>query len=253
MIKYLMRKTIYKKVDRETQDMLLQLIAQYHIIEFFCFMFWLAIYILPFIPLFIIDAFEDVNFSVTTHIAITTFILIWTVGLFAAFRIFKSAMIGFSELLAERIYFLACTKKGKALSKQDFETIRKVDEKLYVLIVTQTCRGYCYSICFKMCKALKKGYIEFVAIKKLAMDKYDEEDDGKDFTMHTLYVNNGWAFDTFSSRQYPVEKLHQIYKAKIYKVFDYNFICNKSYGEFKDELKTELIEWSAANDCSIFW
>jgi len=40
-----------------------------------------------------------------------------------------------------------------------------------------------------------------LAIKKFSPHD-DEEDDGKDFTMHVLYVNNGWAFDTYSSRQY---------------------------------------------------
>ena len=39
------------------------------------------------------------------------------------------------------------------------------------------------------------------------------------FTMHVLYINNGWAFDTFSGRQFPIEQLHEIYKAKVYKNF----------------------------------
>ena len=252
MIKYLMRKTIYKEVDHETQDMLLQLIARYHIIEFLCFMFWAVIYIFPFIPLFIIDVFEDVEISMTTQIAILAFALINAVGLLVSLKVFKRAMFGFSKLLAERIYFLACTKKGKALSKKDFETIRQVNENLYALIATQNCRGYCYSICFEMCKALKKGSIEFIAVKKFAVDK-DDEDDGKAFTMHVLYINDGWAFDTYSSRQYPIEKLHKIYKAKVYKVFDYASIRDKSYEEFRDEQEPELAKWSTINDCSMFW
>ena len=81
----------------------------------------------------------------------------------------------------------------------------------------------------------------------------DEEDDGKDFTMHVLYVNNGWAFDTYSSRQYPIEKLHEIYKAKIYKSFSFDEISNKSYEEFREEQEPELAKWSIDNDCSMFW
>ncbi len=113
-------------------------------------------------------------------------------------------MFGFSELLAEKIYFLTCTKKGS---------------------------------------------IEFTAIKKFSIGK----DDGKDYTIHVLYINNGWAFDTYSSRQYPVEKLLNIYKAKVYKTFDYDYICDKSYEEFRDEQEPELSKWADNNNCSIFW
>ena len=245
-----MKKTIYKDLDNESQDMLLQLFARHQAIEILCLMFLTTlIYIYPLIPLFIIDAFEDVEFSMTTQIAITAFMLICVVGFLVFLKLFKIAMFGFSELLAERIYFLVCTKKGKALSKKDFETIRQVKENLYQYIESMNCAGYCYSICFDICKVLKKGSIEFIAIKKLDIDK----DDGKAFTIHVLYINNGWAFDTNSSRQYPIEKLHKIYKAKVYKVFDYDSIRNKSYEEFRKEQEPELDKWSAINDCSIFW
>ncbi len=185
----------------------------------------------------------------TTQIAIVAFMIIYAVFFLVSFKVFKIAMIGFSKLLAGRIYFLACTKKGEALSKKDFETIKQVNKELYAFIATHNCRGYCYSICFEMCKALKKGSIEFISTKKIKMGK----DDGKAFTMHVLYINNGWAFDTYSSRQYPVEKLHKIYKAKVYKVFDYDSIRDKSYDEFRDEQEPGLAKWSAINDCSMFW
>ena len=71
--------------------------------------------------------------------------------------------------------------------------------------------------------------------------------------MHVLYVNNCWAFDTYSSRQYPIEKLHEIYKAKIYKSFSFDEISNKSYEEFREEQEPELAKWSIDNDCSMFW
>lgn len=247
-----MRKTIYKDIAKETQDMLLQLAARYHIIEFLCFMVWLVIYIFPFIPLLIIYVFEDVEFSMITQITIEAFVLIYTVGFLVSLKVFKRAMVGFSKLLTERIYFLACTKKGKALSKKDFETIMQVNEVVCSFIATQNCRGYCYSICFNICKALKKGSIEFVAIKYFAINK-DDENDGKAFTMHVLFINNGWAFDTYSSRQYPVERLHEIYKSKVYKTFDFDSIRDKSYDEFRDEQEPELAKWCAINDCYMSW
>lgn len=248
-----MRKTIYKGLDHETQDMLLQLISRQHIIQYLCLLFWLVIYILTLTPLFIIDVCEDIEFSMTTQVAIIVFMIIYTIGWLVLLVVFKVAVISFSLLLAEKIYFLVCTTKGKALSKEDFETMKQVKENLYAYIATQKCRGYCYWTCFQICKVLKKGYIEFVAVKKFSEEKYDDEDDGKEFTMHVLYVNNGWAFDTYSSRQYPIEKLHEIYKAKIYRSFSFEEIGEKSYEEFRKEEEPELAKWSAINDCSAFW
>ena len=251
MIKYLMQKTIFKETDSEKFDILFQLVSRYYVIEFFCFIFLIVIYIFPFIPLFIINIFENVNFSIITKSLIIAFILIWSIGFLIFLKIFKKAMFGFSELLAERIYFLTCTKKGKAISKNDFETIKQTNKKLYTIISTQNCQGYCYSVCFSICKILKKGSIEFIAIKDFSTNN-NNKNIKKEFTMHVLYVNNGWAFDTNSSRQYPIEKLHEIYKAKIYKVFDFDSIHNKTYNKFMKEQKSELVKWSNINDCSVF-
>lgn len=247
-----MRRTIYKEFDKESQDMLLPLTSKQHIIETFCFMFWGIAFIFQLIPLFIIGVCEDIELSMTTQIAIIAFMLICGAGLLVSMKVFNRAMFGFSQLLAERIYFLVCTTKGKAICKNEFNIIRQANEEQYEFIANQMCRGDCYSICFEICKALKKGCIEFLAIKKISPHD-DEEDDGKDFTIHVLYVNNGWAFDTYSSRQYPIKKLHKIYKAKIYKSFSFDEISSKSYEEFREEQEPELAKWSIDNDCSIFW
>ena len=187
----------------------------------------------------------------TTQIEIIAFTLFCFVGFIASFSVFKTSMLDFLELLAERIYFLVCTTKGKALCKNDLKIIEKEDEKLYYFIATQICWGYCYSVCFEICQILKKGSLEFLAVKKLSPHN-DEENDGKEFTMHVLYLNDGWAFDTFSSRQYPIEKLHKIYKAKIYKEFSFDEISGKSYEEFMEEQEARLSEWAIENDCSMF-
>ena len=251
MIKYFMRRTIYKEFDKESQDMLLQLTSKQHIIEIVCFMLWTVAYIFPFIPLFIIDLCENIELFMTTQIAIIAFLLISFVGLLTFTKVFTRAMIGFSQLLAERIYFLLYTTKGKAFCKNELKIIKQVNEKLYAFIATQKCRGYCYSISFEICKTLKKGSIEFLAVKKPSPNN-DEEDDGKNFAMHVLYVNNGWAFDTYSSRQYPIGKLHEIYKSKVYKTFSFEEISSKSYKEFRREQDPELAKWSTDNECSMF-
>mgnify|MGYP003305659783 CR=1 FL=1 len=241
-----MRKTIYKKFDKDSQDIILELTSKQIIIQIFCYMFWAMIFIFPFIPLIIIDIFEDIQLGIITQILIIVFILMWGIGLLVSMKIFRTAMFGFSELLAERIYFLTYTTKGNALSKKDFEVIKQNKD---MFISTQMCRGYCYSVCFEICKVLKKGSIEFLAVKQFSPH---EEDDGKNFTMHVIYVNNGWAFDTYSSRQYQIEKLHEIYKAKVYKSFSFDEISRKSYEEFKEEQEPKLAEWAINNDCSMF-
>ena len=128
MIKYFMRRTIYKEFDKESQDMLLQLTSKQYIIEILCLMFWVIAYIFPFIPLFIINVCEDIKFSMTTQIAIIAFILIYFIGLLVSIMVFTRAMFGFSHLLAEKIYFLVCTTKGKALCKNELKIIKQVNE-----------------------------------------------------------------------------------------------------------------------------
>lgn len=251
MIKYFMRKTIYKEFVKEDQDILLQLISKQHIIEFFCNMFWGFVFITSFIPLFIIYICKDVKFSITAQIAIIIFILIYFVTFLISMKVFEKTMFEFTKLLAKKIYFLIFTKKGKALRKNDFDAIKQTNKKLYTFISTQMCQGYCYSICFSICKALKKGSIEFLAIRNF-FPQNSKKDDEKDFTMHVLYVNNGWAFDSYSSRQFPIEKLHTIYKSKVYKAFSFEEICNKSYEDFKGEQEPELKKWAIANNCSMF-
>ena len=114
-----MRRTIYKEFDKESQDMLLQLTSKQHIIEILCAMFWAVAFIFTYIPVFIIDVCEDIELSMTTQIAIIAFMLICMAGLLVSMKVFEKAMFGFSLLLAERIYFLVCTTKGKAICKNN--------------------------------------------------------------------------------------------------------------------------------------
>lgn len=251
MIKYLMRKTIYKEYDNETQDIILQLNSKRDPIVFLCLMFWAVIFVSPLIPLFVIEVCEGFKFSMTTQMVLIAFMVLYFVGFIVFTLVFSKAMFGFSRLLAEKIYFLVCTTKGNALFKKDFKIIKKLDESLYSFISTQECRGFCYSICFAICKVLKRGSIEFLAVKNFSTNN-KQNNDGKYFTMHVIYVSNGWAFDTYSSRQYPIEKMYEIYKAKIYKSFSFDEISNKSYQEFLTDQWLELEKWCMANNCSAF-
>lgn len=253
MIKHFILKTFYKDADQETQDMFLRLNYWKHIVILLCLMIWVVIFLLPVIPILIIDLCEEVEFTLRTLLSIATFLLVTLLGVVLILNFFYESLFVCTILIAEKVYFWVCTIKGKALSRKDFKTIKNKDPELYEFVSSSKCCGYCYSICFNILKTLKKGYIEFIAMKKFSTEKDDEDDDGRNFTMHVLYVNNEWAFDTYSQRQYPIEELHQIYKAIIYKSFNYDEIENKTYDDFRSGNVQKLAEWCDINDCSQFW
>lgn len=79
-------------------------------------------------------------------------------------------------------------------------------------------------------------------------------DDGTDSKRHKRNKKGISIIDSikdYSSRQYPIEKLHEIYKAKIYKSFSFDEISSKSYEEFREEQYPELAKWSIDNNCSM--
>lgn len=93
----------------------------------------------------------------------------------------------------------------------------------------------------------KKGAIQFLAIKDFVAKEGEEP-----YAIHVLYINNGWAFDTFSSRQYPIDKIHEMYQAIVYKNFSFYDIKNKSFIQFREEFRPEISKWCSQNDCSAF-
>lgn len=153
----------------------------------------------------------------------------------------------FVELICASMYSSRYALKGNAILKEDFDIIKKENEGLYDEIVEQRVRGYCYAVCFDILQSLKKGKMLYVSIRY--MDNSNENEEGKAHTMHVLYVNNGWCFDTFTQRQYPLEKVVQGLKAKAYRVFTYEDIEGKTYEEFKAEQAPALQKWCEENDC----
>lgn len=149
------------------------------------------------------------------------------------------------ELLFSKLYFYLLTFKGKAISYTDWKTIKKLDEKCYNHIMKQECKGYCYDACFRILQCLKDGTMKFVSV-------LNPGGDGR-HTMHVLYVNNSWCFDTYSQRQYPIEKVMKIYKAIEYKDFSYSDIEGKTYREFREEHYPELREWCRENNIEQRW
>ena len=94
----------------------------------------------------------------------------------------------------------------------------------------------------------------FIATKLIKTGNINEEDKcDNDYTMHVLYVNDNWCFDTYSQRQYPLEEVMKRFKAKTYKVFTYEDVDGKTYDEFKKEHAPALQEWCNENDCYQKW
>ena len=138
--------------------------------------------------------------------------------------------------------------KGKALTKKDFEKIKEDNEKLYDVIMKCYSSGYCYSTCFSLLKCLEKGELKFIAVKHNGdLEEYNNHL----YTFHVLYVNNGWCYDTYSMRQFQVEKAMEFLEAKEYRIFSYKDIIGKKYEEFMKDNIADFKKWCSENDCDI--
>lgn len=242
MLNKILRKTVYKKFTQEDQERFIKLYSKQHIITFICIVMNIFILLAPCTNLLTISFCMKEELSIKTQtiwaicgVAYLIFVL-WFI------EFFKKAQGVVVYFMSCRLYSSLYTKKGKAISKKDFETIEKENDNLYDLITTQGCKGYCYSICFNILRVLKKGTMKFMAIKG--------HDEDKEYTMHVLYVNNDWAFDTNSQRQFPLEELINIYEAKVYKDFTFEDIKGISYDDFRDLIYSDLEKWSEENGVS---
>lgn len=245
MFEYFLRKFIFNTFSEEDQDtiMLLKYRVKMDVTV------RLLLLILEVLLIWIFATFmliNNLNIIIVLVIAITCCIFT---------EIFKtkysSKLQNFYKQLSRWLYVHRYVLRGKAISKRDFYRIRNKNQELYEFIVNLKTNGYCYSICFDILECLAKGKILFVAIKissKSSHYKYNNN-----YTMHVLYVFDGWCYDTYSEMQYPLEEVLERSKAKIYKSFSYKDIQEKTYYEFKEENLAELQKWCEENDCYQKW
>ena len=71
----------------------------------------------------------------------------------------------------------------------------------------------------------------------------------KTSTLHVIYIQNDWCFDTYSCRQYPLEQFMKDIAIKVYRIFGFSDIKDVEYEVFKNEIREESKEWCKANDC----
>lgn len=137
------------------------------------------------------------------------------------------------------LVFLLYTCKGEALKTSDLKKIKLNNKILYCDISTDECQGQCYATCFDILKTLKYGKITFLVI---GTHYYDEP------SMHVLYVNNNWCFDTNIRMQFEYEKYLNENDTCIFKEFDYESIKGLSYEEFKRMHRKEIESWCTKNN-----
>lgn len=247
MFKYFMRKFVFNDVDSEAQDILIQLNTPHFILDLLFDILFL--FILE-VPIFLMNKYYDEDVAHALNLGINYLRIIYLLAILVITQTFKKDIYDTYQFILKKLYFWMWTKNGNALSKKDFK-ILKNNQKLYNRILTQKCKKHRFSVCFKICKTLKKGNISFVSIQTIKIKKKYYV---FNFKMNVLYINENedWVFDPYSCQQYPIKKFNEIFKVKVYKTFSFDDISNISYSKFKKEQKTKLTEWATSNDCSMF-
>lgn len=255
MFKYFLQKAVYQNYSPEIQKTIIKLNKRRFIIEYITLISFAIILFLPFFIMSIIPILEGRDLETRTEYMMYGFTILYIIIWITSILFFKEAFMLFCLAAVDKIYFVACTMRGKAISKEDIEIIKKDDRELhgytlYELISTSMSRGKCLGSCLSLIENLKKGYIEFIAVQSF-LNK-DEMKDQRPFNLHVIYANNGWIYDTYSGRQYPEKQFFKIWKAKRYKRFAYSDFKGKSANDFYAEIKEELKSWCEQHECSFF-
>ena len=203
--------------------------------------------ILPYIHLFSNLIIEHQLYDIIICILIVT---AYTLFLICFFKRFGKIIMDCQAKIAIKWYISRYAMKGKAITPEDFSIIRSENPKLYECIEKGYVTGYCYSVCFHILQALKKGKIIFVACRASEADKQEEEY-LNNYTMHVVYANNGWCFDTFSQKQTSLDVFMKLMEIKECKTLCYEDIQSLNYEKFREMYSPQITEWAKQNDCYI--
>lgn len=149
----------------------------------------------------------------------------------------------FQSYFPSKLYFWLFTRKGLALSKEDFASIKAKDKELYRAISSRQCTGRAPLVCFEIAKTLQKGDICYLVKKDLLSV------DTSTYRLHVLYINNGWAFDTTTRCQYPLEEFLKMCDGIIFRRFSYSEFQDYRYWDsFYATFEDEITKWCEKNN-----
>lgn len=247
MLKSFLKDLWYSHATEETKEIRFQLELYYRIIFGLFDSFWSILVIgIAMVLLILCNIYEEQSQAILWGGAIVE-IVILAINMWIGNK--RSRELCTS--LALKTYFHLITKRGEAITEEDFKLLKKRHDLMYYVIVEQECRGRCYASCFNLCKSLKKGQIEILAVRELYYKNEDISQLPK-YTMHVIFKNNGWIFDTYSVRQYKKEDFYKIEEAKHCCSYRYEEIKEKSYMQFVVENVEKLQKWAKKNDCTCY-
>lgn len=247
MLNFITRKIYFIGLTKEDKHIAELLIDSFKM-DFVSFLILLLVLFFPFVTALstLLVSIFFTNLSIDNIIVGAIFVILSLFLIIFFFIKFKDEIANLKVGMQHKLYS-SYLFKGNALSKKDFEEIKIKKEILYEFITEFKAQGYCYSICFDLLKILKKGKILFVAINDVDDKKANK------YTMHVLYVNNDWCYDTYSQKQHPLAYALDHFYAKKYTSFSYDDIKEKSYDEFREEQSPALKVWCEQNDCFENW
>ena len=243
MIELLMRKILYGKYSKEAQKLLYEIDGKRDFIEFIVYYSFRSTILYPIILLFVIEYFNNFNLTITSHLIGLVLVIIYLICYLVIYIFFKREIFIFLKEVSNNLFFNIYTLKGKALTKKDFLDLRKKNKTVFKCIYNKACRGYCYWTCFEICKGLKKGSIEIIALPNCSKKQREEYK----YIVHVIYVNNGYCFDTNTAMQYPIKEYYNKNEAIKMLSYDIEIIKNKSFFEFKTEYEKEI-----GNICELY-